>query len=99
MGLCDFPLSTQCGKQEGPEPPASKFKEDEGSAIAFIWKLAMMGYGCGLLLGLSTGYIVFTTGRPWWFVRMVERDLQGNVTMWIRRNQGRRKNTSSKMLS
>ncbi|XVE53129.1 hypothetical protein DITRI_Ditri02bG0179600 [Diplodiscus trichospermus] len=91
LGLCGLPLSKQCVNQEGPNPPASKFKEDEGSRIAFIWKLVMMGYGCGLVLGLSTGYIVFTTGRPWWFVRMVERDLQRNVTMWIRRIQGRRK--------
>ncbi|XVF78258.1 hypothetical protein PTKIN_Ptkin14bG0116500 [Pterospermum kingtungense] len=85
-GLCGFPLSKQCGNP----PPPPMFKEDEGSGIAFIWKLAMMGYGCGLVLGLSTGYIVFTTGRPWWFVRMVERDLQRNVTRWICRVQGRR---------
>ncbi|XVF78271.1 hypothetical protein PTKIN_Ptkin14bG0118200 [Pterospermum kingtungense] len=86
LGLCGFPLTKQCGNK----PPAPKFKEYEGFGIAFIWKLAMMGYGCGLVLGLSTGYIVFTTGRPWWFVRMVERDLQRNVTGWIRRVQGRR---------
>ncbi|XVF78846.1 hypothetical protein PTKIN_Ptkin14bG0170200 [Pterospermum kingtungense] len=88
LGLCGFPLSKQCNP-EGPNPPPPKFK-DEGSGIAFIWKLAMMGYGCGMVLGLSAGYIVLTTGRPWWFVRMVERDLQGNVTKWIRRIQGRR---------
>ncbi|XWS10099.1 hypothetical protein CRYUN_Cryun39dG0046600 [Craigia yunnanensis] len=74
----DFPLSKQC--QERPKPPAPKFKEDKGSAIAFIWKVAMMGYGCGLVLGLSTGYIVFTIGSPLRFVRMVERDLKRNVT-------------------
>ncbi|XVF78829.1 hypothetical protein PTKIN_Ptkin14bG0168500 [Pterospermum kingtungense] len=85
LGLCGFPLSKQCGN-----PPPPKFKEDEDSGIAFIWKLAMMGYGCGLVLGLSTGYIMFTTGRPWWFVRMVERDLQRKTTRWIRRIQGRR---------
>ncbi|XWS10108.1 hypothetical protein CRYUN_Cryun39dG0047500 [Craigia yunnanensis] len=83
LGLCGFPLSKQCGNQERPKPPAPKFKEDEDSAIAFIWKVAMMGYGCGLVLGLSTGHIVFTIGRPWWFVRMVERDLRRNVTRYI----------------
>ncbi|TYH86636.1 hypothetical protein ES332_D01G058100v1 [Gossypium tomentosum] len=49
LGLCGFPLSKKCGN----------------SAIPFIWELVMMGYGCGVVLGLSTGYIVFTTGRPW----------------------------------
>ncbi|KHG05130.1 Receptor-like protein 12 [Gossypium arboreum] len=64
LGLCGFPLTKQCDE---PKPPPSKFKEDEGSPISFLWKLVMMGYGCGAVLGLSTGYIVFTTGRPWWF--------------------------------
>ncbi|XP_022717775.1 receptor-like protein 12 [Durio zibethinus] len=90
LGLCGLPLSEKCGNEEKRKPPAPKFKEDEDSAIPFIWKLAMMGYGCGLMLGLSSGYIVFTTGRPWWFVRMVERDWQKNVTKWIRSNKGRR---------
>ncbi|XVF78390.1 hypothetical protein PTKIN_Ptkin14bG0128100 [Pterospermum kingtungense] len=90
LGLCGFPLSKLCSNSDGPNPPQPMLKEDEGSGIAFIWKLAMMGYGCGLVLGLSIGYIVFTTGRPWWFVRMVERDLQRNVSRWIRRIQGRR---------
>ncbi|KAG8502478.1 hypothetical protein CXB51_000344 [Gossypium anomalum] len=67
LGLCGFPLTKQCGNGEGPKPPAPKRKEAEGSPVAFIWKLVMRGYGCGVVLGLSTGYIVFTIGRPWWF--------------------------------
>ncbi|XP_021288463.1 receptor-like protein 12 [Herrania umbratica] len=80
LGLCGLPLSKQCE----PKPPMPMLKEDEGSETAFIWKVAMMGYGCGVVLGLSMGYIVFTTGRPWWFVRIIERDWQNNVTKWIR---------------
>ncbi|KAK9025637.1 hypothetical protein V6N11_038496 [Hibiscus sabdariffa] len=87
MGLCGFPLTKQCDSGEGPNPAAPKLKEDEGSPISFFWKLVMMGYGSGVVLGLSTGYIVFTIGRPWWFVRMVERDWQRNFTRWIRRVQ------------
>ncbi|XVF18626.1 hypothetical protein REPUB_Repub11eG0038700 [Reevesia pubescens] len=86
MGLCGLPLSKQCGNQEGPKPPAPIFVEHDDSGIPFIWKVVMMGYGCGVVLGLSIGYIVFTTGRPWWIVRMIERDWQKNVTKWIRRN-------------
>ncbi|WRX29387.1 Leucine-rich repeat - like 10, partial [Theobroma cacao] len=64
LGLCGFPLSKLCGNNEEPKPPVPMLKEDEGFEIAFIWKVAMMGYGCGVVLGLSMGYIVFTTGRP-----------------------------------
>ncbi|TYI96240.1 hypothetical protein E1A91_D01G057100v1, partial [Gossypium mustelinum] len=70
LGLCGFPLSKKCGSEEERKPPTPKLVEDEDSAIPFIWELVMMGYGCGVVLGLSTGYIVFTTGRPWWLVRM-----------------------------
>ena len=35
----------------------------------------MMGYGSGLVIGLSMGYIVFTTGKPWWFGSMIERNV------------------------
>ncbi|MBA0673667.1 hypothetical protein Goklo_029139, partial [Gossypium klotzschianum] len=41
-------------------------EEDKGNGIAFIWKIAMMGYGCGTVLGISMAYIVFTTGIPQW---------------------------------
>ncbi|XP_022717766.1 receptor like protein 30-like [Durio zibethinus] len=90
LALCGVPLSRKCGDDKGPKPPRPVFVEDEGSAIPFIWKLAMMGYGCGLVLGLSMEYIVFTTGRPRWFVRTIKREWQKNVTRWIRRNGGRR---------
>ncbi|XVF18631.1 hypothetical protein REPUB_Repub11eG0039200 [Reevesia pubescens] len=88
LGLCGFPLSKKCG--ESPELHSSSLVQDDDSEMAFTWKLAMMGYASGLVLGLSMGYIVFTTGRPWWLVRMIERDWQNNVTKWIRRNGGRR---------
>ncbi|WRX28574.1 Leucine-rich repeat - like 10, partial [Theobroma cacao] len=66
LRLCGLPLSKQCGNDEEPKLPVPMPKEDEGFEIAFIWKVVMMGYGCGVVLGLSMGYIVFTTGRPWW---------------------------------
>ncbi|KAK8527495.1 hypothetical protein V6N12_054704 [Hibiscus sabdariffa] len=69
LNLCGFPVSKKCGNDKEPNPPTSKLAEDEDSTMAF-WKIVMMGYGCGVVFGLSTGYIVFTTGRPWWFVRM-----------------------------
>ncbi|MBA0754152.1 hypothetical protein Gogos_020671, partial [Gossypium gossypioides] len=64
LGLCGFPLSKECNNDERPE--AVQDEEGNGNGIAFIWKVAMMGYGCGMILGISMAYIVFTTGKPRW---------------------------------
>ncbi|XP_040933780.1 receptor-like protein 53 [Gossypium hirsutum] len=81
LGLCGLPLPKDCNNDEIPEP--AQDEKDHGNGIAFIWKLAMMGYGCGMVLGISMAYIVFTTGRPWWLVRMIERDLRNKVSSWF----------------
>ncbi|MBA0645026.1 hypothetical protein Goklo_013168 [Gossypium klotzschianum] len=90
LGLCGLPLSKQCVNHGGAEPPSPLVVEHNGSEIPFFWQVVMMGYGSGVVLGLSLGYIVFTTRRPWWFVRKVERDWQYNFTKWVQRNRARR---------
>ncbi|GLT38711.1 hypothetical protein SLA2020_129410 [Shorea laevis] len=72
-GLCGFPLTKKCHNEEEPGAPPSKFDEEDDSAALFEWKFALAGYGCGLVLGLSLGYIVFTTGKPLWVVKKVEK--------------------------
>ncbi|GLU17374.1 hypothetical protein SLE2022_337440 [Rubroshorea leprosula] len=69
-GLCGFPLTKKCKE---PRPPSSQFDEEDDSTAIFEWKFALAGYGCGLVLGLSLGYIAFTTGKPWWVVKKVEK--------------------------
>ncbi|XVE53085.1 hypothetical protein DITRI_Ditri02bG0176400 [Diplodiscus trichospermus] len=88
LGLCGFPLSKGCGNAKGLEPPPIKFNK----AIKELnWKYSILiGYGCGVVFGLSLGYIVFTTGKPWWFVQIIERIQQKYVGRKIRRG-GRRK--------
>ncbi|KAA3467746.1 LRR receptor-like serine/threonine-protein kinase FLS2 isoform X2 [Gossypium australe] len=81
LALCGFPLSKECSSDKRSQQ--AQDEEDNGNGIAFIWKVAMMGYGCGMVLGISIAYIVFTTGRPWWLVRMIERDLQNKVSSWF----------------
>ncbi|GLT35571.1 hypothetical protein SLA2020_100130 [Shorea laevis] len=70
FGLCGFPLTKKCKE---PRPPSSQFDEEDDSTTVFEWKFALAGYGCGLVLGLSMGYIAFTTGKPWWVVKKVEK--------------------------
>ncbi|KAB2006256.1 hypothetical protein ES319_D11G331400v1 [Gossypium barbadense] len=70
LDLCGLPLSKNCGTDE--ETPAKFDRDDDGDELN--WKFSiLMGYGCGLVLGMSMAYIVFTTGKPWWLIRIVER--------------------------
>ncbi|GKU90978.1 hypothetical protein SLEP1_g4909 [Rubroshorea leprosula] len=71
-GLCGFPLARNCHEEEEPGAPP-KFNEEDDSTTLLEWKFALAGYGCGLVLGLSLGYISFTIGKPWWVVKKVEK--------------------------
>ncbi|EOY12095.1 Receptor like protein 33 [Theobroma cacao] len=67
LGLCGFPLSKSCDNTEAPI-----FPEEADSEFGFEWKAALMGYGSGLVFGISAAYIMFTLGKPRRLVRMVE---------------------------
>ncbi|KAL5824005.1 hypothetical protein ACOSQ4_021905 [Xanthoceras sorbifolium] len=87
MELCGLPLSKKCSnsssKDVRPEPaPSTSFYEEW-----FDWKIIMMGYACGLVIGSSTGYMTLSTGKPKWIVSMVERKKSKMVT----RLNGRRR--------
>ncbi|KAJ8751207.1 hypothetical protein K2173_016388 [Erythroxylum novogranatense] len=58
-GLCGYPLSWKCEEltTEQDEESSSKFK--------FGWKPILMGYACGLLVGLLVGHIVITVHYGW----------------------------------
>ena len=72
LHLCGFPLTRSCGDDKGNQSlPSSTILEDD-LKFWFHWKVILLGYGCGLLLGLGMGYLVFTTGKPKWLVNMVE---------------------------
>ncbi|GLT35780.1 hypothetical protein SLA2020_102050, partial [Shorea laevis] len=71
-GLCGLPLTKKCHEEE-PGAPPSQFDEEDDSTTLFEWKFALAGYGCGIVLGLSLGYIAFITGKPWWLVKKVEK--------------------------
>ncbi|XVF03680.1 hypothetical protein REPUB_Repub05bG0014400 [Reevesia pubescens] len=75
-GLCGFPVSKGCSTNERPpsQLPPSNLLEEDGSKsnIDFGWKVVVIGYGCGVMFGLAMGYVVFQTGKPKWFVTLVE---------------------------
>ena len=85
-GLCGFPLSKTCNneQEQPPSPRNVQQVEDDG----FEWKFVWMGYISGLVIGLSIGYIVLSSGKfDHWFSQWVGR------RMWHKRNarlRGRR---------
>ncbi|KAH9779615.1 Receptor-like protein 7 [Citrus sinensis] len=85
--LCGEPLTVRCSNDGLPKAPRlASFDHDE-TASRFDWKMAKMGYASGLVIGLSIGYMVFSTGKPHWFVRLVEEDQQKNVRRARRRHR------------
>ncbi|KAJ6887792.1 hypothetical protein NC652_028931 [Populus alba x Populus x berolinensis] len=85
LGLCGFPMPTECNNGMVPPLPPSNFNEGDDSTLledGFGWKAVAMGYGCGFVFGVTMGYIVFRTRRPAWFHRMFERqwNLKGGRT-------------------
>ncbi|KAH9779630.1 Receptor-like protein 6 [Citrus sinensis] len=83
--LCGEPLTVRCSNDGLPEAPPLASSDHDETASRFDWKMAKMGYASGLVIGLSIGYMVFSTGKPQWFVRMVEGDQQKNVRRARRR--------------
>ncbi|KAM3327633.1 hypothetical protein P3S68_033682 [Capsicum galapagoense] len=71
--LRGLPLSKDCGGDDGvPQaetPVELDDEEEEGDLIS--WQEVLMGFGCGLVIGLSIIYIMLSTHYPVWFSRMV----------------------------
>nr|XP_027124919.1 receptor-like protein 9DC3 [Coffea arabica] len=89
LDLCGFPLAKDCGDTEAPPPAmpwvAEEQYDDSEFFDGFTWKAVLLGYGCGLVLGLVMGGLIFSTGKPRWFVLIVEESfkLRRRPRKWI----------------
>nr|GEW04986.1 receptor-like protein Cf-9 homolog [Tanacetum cinerariifolium] len=61
LGLCGFLLPKKCEHLSSPQVKGDD--RDEGES-GFTWKVVMLGYGCGILLGLGMGYLMLSSTRP-----------------------------------
>ncbi|XP_052301934.1 receptor-like protein 9DC3 [Populus trichocarpa] len=96
-GLCGFQVLKECYGDEAPSLPPSSFNEGDDSTLfgeGFGWKAVTIGYGCGFLFGVATGYVVFRTNKPSWLLRMVEDiwNLKSKNTKKNFRRYGARRN-------
>ncbi|KAL7190016.1 hypothetical protein ACSBR1_039626 [Camellia fascicularis] len=55
-------------------PPPPTFQQDENldKSSGFSWQVVVMGYGCGFVFGIVTGYLMFLTRSPEWLMKIVE---------------------------
>ena len=67
LGLCGFPLSRGC-KNDSPQLSSGVSEGDSVPGKLFDWKFALIGYGGGLLFGISMGYVVLSDARVDWLV-------------------------------
>ncbi|KAF3678807.1 putative serine/threonine-protein phosphatase PP2A catalytic subunit-like isoform 1 [Capsicum annuum] len=92
-GLRGFPLSKDCGGDDGVPQATTPVElddddeeeEEEGDLIS--WHTVLMGFGCGLVIGLSIIYIMLSTHYPVWFLRMVVKFEHIIITRMKRHNK------------
>ncbi|KAL7168234.1 hypothetical protein ACSBR2_038632 [Camellia fascicularis] len=91
LGLCGFPLSKECENNSQQVQPGGLLQQEDYSNFVsgFTWEAVVMGYACGMPLGLVIGFLMFLTGKPKLFVRIVEGKKHKKVKML---RQGGRRN-------
>ncbi|EOY13435.1 Receptor like protein 34, putative [Theobroma cacao] len=65
LGLCGNSLSKKCEDSDTPSLPSSKEEEDWVSIFHFGWKVVLIGYGFGMVVGLIIGNITITRKDDW----------------------------------
>ena len=84
-GLCGFPLSKRCTTDEIPYPSQEIEAKFESG---FDWKITLMGYGCGLVIGLSLGCLIFVSGKPEWLVWIIDKNIHKKIVRNKRSTRG-----------
>jgi Leucine-rich repeat (LRR) protein len=65
LELCGSPLLMKC---ENNETPTSTLSYESSFGEGFNWKAVVIGYACGLVIGLLIGHVVISR-RPDWFMK------------------------------
>ncbi|XP_057784998.1 receptor-like protein 19 [Salvia miltiorrhiza] len=70
LRLCGVPLTRKCNEENGQRMrPEEEDGDDEyGFIDGFGWRSVVMGYGCGIIVGIGIGCWIIRFGRPRWLV-------------------------------
>ncbi|KAJ4717594.1 Receptor-like protein [Melia azedarach] len=69
LGLCGKPLSRKC-ENDDSKPNENEDVPDSKSSFALDWKIALIGYWSGLIVGVILG-LNFSTGVQEWFAEKI----------------------------
>nr|XP_015893567.2 receptor-like protein 7 [Ziziphus jujuba var. spinosa] len=61
MGLCGLPLTKSCSNNI--DEAQKEGDEDEQTNGFDLWKIVVIGYGCGVVIGISIGYMALSDRR------------------------------------
>jgi Leucine-rich repeat (LRR) protein len=88
-GLCGRPLTKTCGNSDEPTSHPTIFEESQNSELPFEfgWKIVVIGYGFGIVVGVIIGPIVIARKHDWLMNTFRIRPLsrrrrQLNRTVW-----------------
>jgi Leucine-rich repeat (LRR) protein len=89
LGLCGRPLTKTCWNSDEPTSHPSIFEESQNSEslFEFGWKIVVIGYGFGFVVGVIIGLIVIARKHDWLMntfrIRpLSRRRCQLNRTVW-----------------
>ncbi|XP_062081185.1 receptor-like protein Cf-9 homolog [Humulus lupulus] len=57
FGLCGFPISESCNEDTRPQ---FQQEDNEEHVNGFDWKIVLMGFGSGMIIGISVGYMLLS---------------------------------------
>ncbi|XP_057785013.1 receptor-like protein 9DC3 [Salvia miltiorrhiza] len=65
LRLCGFPLTRKCNEENGQQMQPEE-DDEYGFIDGFGWRSVVMGYGCGIIVGIGIGCCIIRFGRPRW---------------------------------
>ncbi|KAF3454487.1 hypothetical protein FNV43_RR04934 [Rhamnella rubrinervis] len=77
-GLCGLQLSKKCENTDATISFHSKEEESE-SENGFTWKVVVLGYGCGLVVGLIFGHVTLSRRSCWFWRSFVGRYIYASL--------------------
>jgi hypothetical protein len=78
-GLCGRPLTRKCenSNEQPSHPSISQESQDFGSPFEFGWKIVVIGYGFGFVVGVIIGPIVIARKHDWLMKTLRIRPVSG----------------------
>ncbi|KAB1199541.1 Receptor-like protein 12 [Morella rubra] len=64
-GLCGISLTKKCDDSYASTLPPVNTHDSTGSLFEFGWRIVLLGYGFGLVVGMTTGHILIARKSEW----------------------------------